>query len=517
MSTPSRPPASEAPRQFTVPLPLEFDPQNYFPGPEFASSASHLALGCKNSVLVYSLPAFDLVDTIKPGNLTRGLPGPLHIHDRYLVIPCESEHSVGSEDFEERCLLYIWDLSTRKHIGSVICSIDFIISVSLPSAKTSEEGELEGTIPGWHQDPALVVASPAEGRNGDNLATYVLNHPDAEKIEGSIERTRKPLRGFRGLGHKQNGVTQGHLLLRPATTICSIHTVYCLVSMGRTALTGGRDRTVRAWDITTGKCQMVFIGHTAPVIRLRLDEERIYSASGDCTIRVWDRYQGDCSHVVELKHSRLEMHSLDICVTSPYLIVSSTSYYRYDFRDSPVFIFNIISGKFEQTINGQWRCNLGPIRGTEPTLATIGLAANQHLPCFKILDLRSGRFVTSSLFEPGFLAKQWFIQGRFFMGITGENKGHILKVWDFDANESLDTEVMLGNDGHRRSRDDVTYNLKPGEANKDDQRKAMAPSASSSVIEGGSSANSKTTEKRKRSSIRCQNSPRRKRGKSTNC
>lgn len=265
MSSPSPLPASEAPRQLTVRLPLEIDPEEYegYQDIEFASSSTHLALGYENSVCIYLLPAFNLVDMIKPGNLTRGLPDPLRIHDRFLVILCESEHSVDSEDFEERCLLYIWDLSARKHIGSVICSTEFFMSVSLPSGEISEDGELEGTFPGWHQNPALVVASPAEGRNGDNLATYVLNHPDAENIEGSIERTRKPLRGFRGLGHKRNGITQGYLLMRPATTICSIHTVYCLASMGRTALTGGLDGTVRDWDITTGKCQMVFIGHTA--------------------------------------------------------------------------------------------------------------------------------------------------------------------------------------------------------------------------------------------------------------
>ena len=244
MSMLSHPPPSEAPRQLTVHLPPKFDPEEYedYWFSRFASSSVHFALCSKNSVLIYSLPTFDLVDTINPGKLADH-PTTLSIYGRILVALCDSE------DFNHRCFLYIWDLSARKHIGTVICNCDNIfvyVSVSLPSAKFSEDGKLEGTSPEWPQDPVLTVALAADGLNLNNynLETYALHGSDAGSTEGALENS------------------QGPLPVIPATEIHSVHWIRCLSSMGRTVVTGGRDMSVRTWDIITGKCQIVFFGHT---------------------------------------------------------------------------------------------------------------------------------------------------------------------------------------------------------------------------------------------------------------
>ena len=42
-----------------------------------------------------------------------------------------------------------------------------------------------------------------------------------------------------------------------------IHEVRCLESFGRTSVTAGPDGSVRIWDILTGECKMVLIGHAA--------------------------------------------------------------------------------------------------------------------------------------------------------------------------------------------------------------------------------------------------------------
>ncbi|PPQ82682.1 hypothetical protein CVT26_000883 [Gymnopilus dilepis] len=463
MSTPSHPPALEAPRQLTVPLPLEFDPEEYasYQGFSFASSGTHLALGCKNSVWIYSLPAFDLIDTINPGNLTQALNVPLQIHERFLVVILDSEDGY---------FLYIWDLSARKHIGTAMRNVDYFrifVSISLPFADIP--GDSQRSLPERHRDPLLIVCSLTNGTVA-NLETYVLIHPDAENIDGGIERTEEIL------------------LMTPETTICPIHEVFCFGSMGRTALTGGKDGTVRAWDIIAGTCELVLIGHTGFVRRVGFDKEMIYSASNDGTVRLWDRYKGDCLHVLDVSKSDYGIKAF----------LPSAFNHSLPPHGSTVFILDIVSDKPEHSIDKQLYSDLGPIHGKERTLATLEADLKGTIYWFRMWDIRSGRLLTSSSFEPGPLLKEWFFQDRYFVGIDGQNGRFILRAWDFGANDSLDTEVGLGNNDKRNSRYDVTY--KPEEAGKDYHGKAMVPSPSDCVVDdtlpGGSTMSMRGQRKR---------------------
>ena len=54
---------------------------------------------------------------------------------------------------------------------------------------------------------------------------------------------------------------QDSAIVAPPMTIFLDHHVRCHASIGRTAVTGGSDATVRVWDIITGECQQVLIGH----------------------------------------------------------------------------------------------------------------------------------------------------------------------------------------------------------------------------------------------------------------
>ncbi|PPR01435.1 hypothetical protein CVT26_015438 [Gymnopilus dilepis] len=464
MSTPPPPPASEAPRQLIVPLPPELDLEDYEgyydPDIKFASSSAHLAIGYKNSAWIYSLPAFDLVDTINPGWLARSF-GPLQIYERFLIVMCEAEV------FEERCFLYIWDLSARKHIGTVKSNashFDTFASVSLPSTDIPDHGQRSSS--GWPQDPLLIVCSDTYVGSAANLATYVLNHPSAEHVEGDNERSQGPQ--------------------LPMMTIYRIRRIFCLASMGRMALTGGWDNTVRNWDIMTGQCQMVFIGHTATVRLVDLDEERIYSNSYDSTIRVWDRYKGDCLHILEVAVSIAE-----IFVTPSYIIAAG-----HDLQVvTTLFIWDIVSGKLQHRVDNQSCCALGPIRGNERTLATIEADEDSSIKWFRIWDLKSGQPLMTSSFEPGLLDRKRVVQGRFVMGIVTEDEGHVLKVWDFGANDAEYGEVR--DDDHGNSRDNSIDQTE--EVMRDDCGMSVRSSPSSSAAEGALAGNSMVASKRKRS------------------
>ncbi|KAH7135561.1 hypothetical protein B0J11DRAFT_162941 [Dendryphion nanum] len=52
------------------------------------------------------------------------------------------------------------------------------------------------------------------------------------------------------------------------------------------------DRTVKVWDVRTGKCQRTFPGHSKGIACVQFDGRRIVSGSSDETVRIFDRATG---------------------------------------------------------------------------------------------------------------------------------------------------------------------------------------------------------------------------------
>jgi WD40 repeat protein len=78
----------------------------------------------------------------------------------------------------------------------------------------------------------------------------------------------------------------------------------CLSTDGRFALSSGGygDRTIRLWDVATGKhvrCLDEHPRHEPNTVRLTTDDRFAVSAGGDATVRVWDVSTGACLCVLE--------------------------------------------------------------------------------------------------------------------------------------------------------------------------------------------------------------------------
>ena len=70
---------------------------------------------------------------------------------------------------------------------------------------------------------------------------------------------------------------------------------------GSSAVSGSNDKTLRLWDLSTGKCTRVMKGHTDLVLCCSVtpDGSSAVSGSADNTLRLWDLSTGKCTRVME--------------------------------------------------------------------------------------------------------------------------------------------------------------------------------------------------------------------------
>ncbi|KAK4623589.1 F-box/WD repeat-containing protein 7 [Fulvia fulva] len=97
--------------------------------------------------------------------------------------------------------------------------------------------------------------------------------------------------------------------------------VWAMVPYQNTLVSGGCDRDVRVWDLTTGMAQHMLRGHTSTVRCLKMSGPNIaISGSRDTTLRVWDIRKGICKHVLvghQASVRCLEVHG-DLVVSGSY-------------------------------------------------------------------------------------------------------------------------------------------------------------------------------------------------------
>lgn len=89
-------------------------------------------------------------------------------------------------------------------------------------------------------------------------------------------------------------------------------TVRCLkMPDENTAISGSRDTTLRIWDIKTGLCKNVLVGHQASVRCLEIKGDIVVSGSYDTTARVWSISEGRCLRTLSGHFSQIYAIAFD--------------------------------------------------------------------------------------------------------------------------------------------------------------------------------------------------------------
>ena len=107
------------------------------------------------------------------------------------------------------------------------------------------------------------------------------------------------------------------ILIRSCRT--SVHTlrghtstVRCLkMSDAKTAISGSRDTTLRVWDLTTGACTNVLMGHQASVRCLEIHGDLVVSGSYDTTAKIWSVSTGQCLRTLSGHFSQIYAIAFD--------------------------------------------------------------------------------------------------------------------------------------------------------------------------------------------------------------
>lgn len=63
-------------------------------------------------------------------------------------------------------------------------------------------------------------------------------------------------------------------------------------------VSGSRDTTLRVWDIESGECLHILVGHLAAVRCVQYDGRLVVSGAYDFTVKVWDPQTETCLHTL---------------------------------------------------------------------------------------------------------------------------------------------------------------------------------------------------------------------------
>ncbi|CAO3637573.1 unnamed protein product [Mucor fragilis] len=204
--------------------------------------------------------------------------------------------------------------------------------------------------------------------------------------------------------------------------VSDLHTegIYCIQFDKEKMVTGSRDRTIKIWDIQSGKCKMTLRGHTGSVLCLQYDAQDVVSGSSDTSLIVTDIETG----VVKRTLSGHADSVLSLRLVSKDQIISCS-------KDRTLRLWNKHTGECIRQFNGhraavnavQWHDNRVVSASGDRTIKIWDLNTGA---CLKTLESHT-RGVACVEFDGTF--------------IVSGSSDQTIKVWDATSGECVYTLV----------------------------------------------------------------------------
>jgi WD40 repeat protein len=127
---------------------------------------------------------------------------------------------------------------------------------------------------------------------------------------------------------------------------------------GNQLASAGGDATVRLWDVKTGDCQMMLIGHSGWVYSVAYSPNGGLLASGgrDKTLRLWDVSSGNCRVVIKDFQGTIRAISWRSTSDGIYLVTGDEC--------GSVLMWNVTEDEDQCRVSLQWSASKGKLELT---------------------------------------------------------------------------------------------------------------------------------------------------------
>jgi len=121
----------------------------------------------------------------------------------------------------------------------------------------------------------------------------------------------------------------------------------CFSQDGKQAISGSDDKTIKVWDIETGKCIRTLEGHTAHVLSVCFspDGKLALSKSPDLTVKIWDIEKNNCIFTLHFQYHFY--HSICFSPDSKY-VLSTENFFGKKEDNNIINLLNIADGKISK-------------------------------------------------------------------------------------------------------------------------------------------------------------------------
>ena len=289
--------------------------------------------------------------------------------------------------------LRVWDLESGKCLHSLGGHTGGVKAVAItPDGRQVVSGSLDGMLLVWQ------------------LAAI-----DQKTVEGAVSRPRgeQDVQAATLIVQRILGEHEGSVY------------VVAITPDGRQVVSGGRDHTLRVWDLASGECLRTLEGHKGSVqaVAISPDGRYVVSGSWDKTLRVWDLASGKCVHTLEGHTGRVE----NVAISPDGRQVVSGCF------DKTLRVWNLASGECLRTLEGHthyvYAVAITPdgryvVSGSEDnTLRVWNLASGE---CLRILEEHTHWVLAVAISSNG-------------RQVVSGSKDGTLQVWDLASGECLRT------------------------------------------------------------------------------
>jgi tetratricopeptide (TPR) repeat protein len=205
---------------------------------------------------------------------------------------------------------------------------------------------------------------------------------------------------------------------------------------GKQLASGSADKTIKIWDVTTGKVLNTLKGHESRVISVGFspDGKKLASGSGDKTIKIWDVTTGKVLNT--LKGHESGVNSVEFSPDGEKLASGS--------GDNTIKIWDVTTGKVLNTLKGHDSSSVvSGVNSVEFSPDGKQLVSGSGDKTIKIWDVTTGKVLNTLKGHEGWVYSVGFSPDG--QQLASGSDDNTIKIWDVTTGKVLNT--LKGHEG----------------------------------------------------------------------